>query len=158
MNLGRLNIIIRMGADKIDTRISKTRPSGKRSWKTCTVEYWSDAWQYHQTSNNYKTRSFDEVLREVKGFFKVHEEEGTYPGGVHLEMTGQVCYRVRYRWCTRYYRRDLGNCYETQESTLKCKPSIRACFPYRRLFKSSPSKTFKRLKTFLHVKAWILYM
>ncbi len=42
-----------------------------------------------KTSNNYKTRSFDEVLREVKGFFKVHEEEGTYPGGVHLEMTGQ---------------------------------------------------------------------
>ena len=42
-----------------------------------------------KTSNNYKTREFSEVLREVKGFFKVHKEEGTFPGGVHLEMTGQ---------------------------------------------------------------------
>jgi 3-deoxy-7-phosphoheptulonate synthase len=42
-----------------------------------------------KTSNNYKTREFKEILREVEGFFEVHKKEGTFPGGVHLEMTGQ---------------------------------------------------------------------
>ncbi|WCR54890.1 MAG: 2-keto-3-deoxy-D-arino-heptulosonate-7-phosphate synthase II [Bartonella clarridgeiae] len=32
--------------------------------------------------------SFDHVLKEVKNFFSVHQEEGTYPGGIHIEMTG----------------------------------------------------------------------
>jgi 3-deoxy-7-phosphoheptulonate synthase len=41
------------------------------------------------SSTGYKTRSVDAILREVKGFFGVHEAEGTYAGGVHFEMTGQ---------------------------------------------------------------------
>ena len=41
------------------------------------------------SSTGYKTRSFDRILAEVRGFFAVHEAEGTYAGGVHFEMTGQ---------------------------------------------------------------------
>ena len=37
----------------------------------------------------YKTRPFDQILKEVRAFFQVHAAEGTYAGGVHLEMTGQ---------------------------------------------------------------------
>jgi 3-deoxy-7-phosphoheptulonate synthase len=37
----------------------------------------------------YKTRPFDQILKEVRGFFQVCAAEGVYPGGVHLEMTGQ---------------------------------------------------------------------
>jgi 3-deoxy-7-phosphoheptulonate synthase len=40
-------------------------------------------------SNGYKTRPFELILKEVKSFFEVHAGEGTYAGGVHLEMTGQ---------------------------------------------------------------------
>jgi 3-deoxy-7-phosphoheptulonate synthase len=86
---GRLNIIVRMGADKIETEFPKlvraVRDAGKNVLWSIDPMHGNTI----KTSNNYKTRSFDEVLREVKGFFKVHEEEGTYPGGVHLEMTGQ---------------------------------------------------------------------
>jgi 3-deoxy-7-phosphoheptulonate synthase len=39
--------------------------------------------------SGYKTRPFDRILNEVKEFFAVHAAEGTYAGGVHLEMTGQ---------------------------------------------------------------------
>ncbi|MGB6324059.1 MAG: 3-deoxy-7-phosphoheptulonate synthase, partial [Xanthobacteraceae bacterium] len=37
----------------------------------------------------YKTRPFDQILKEVRGFFQVCAAEGVYPGGVHLEMTGK---------------------------------------------------------------------
>ncbi len=38
--------------------------------------------------NGYKTRRFDDVMDEVRGFFEVHRAAGTYPGGLHVEMTG----------------------------------------------------------------------
>jgi 3-deoxy-7-phosphoheptulonate synthase len=41
------------------------------------------------TPSGHKTRRFDDVLREIEGFFAVHREEGTWPGGVHLEVTGE---------------------------------------------------------------------
>jgi 3-deoxy-7-phosphoheptulonate synthase len=40
-------------------------------------------------ASGYKTRPFDRILQEVKTFFAVHAAEGTYAGGVHLEMTGK---------------------------------------------------------------------
>jgi 3-deoxy-7-phosphoheptulonate synthase len=42
-----------------------------------------------KSASGYKTRPFDSVLREVREFFGVHQAEGTIPGGVHFEMTGQ---------------------------------------------------------------------
>ena len=41
------------------------------------------------TTNGYKTRRFDQIVQEVRNFFTVHAGEGTYAGGVHLEMTGK---------------------------------------------------------------------
>jgi 3-deoxy-7-phosphoheptulonate synthase len=40
------------------------------------------------SASGYKTRPFDAILKEVKNFFQIHAAEGTYAGGVHLEMTG----------------------------------------------------------------------
>ncbi len=40
------------------------------------------------TENGHKTRHFDDVLKEITGFFEAHKKVGTYPGGVHLELTG----------------------------------------------------------------------
>jgi 3-deoxy-7-phosphoheptulonate synthase len=41
-----------------------------------------------KAANGYKTRPFDRVLAEVRGFFEVHRQMGTYAGGIHIEMTG----------------------------------------------------------------------
>ena len=40
------------------------------------------------TLNSYKTRPFERILKEVESFFDVHRAEGTHPGGIHVEMTG----------------------------------------------------------------------
>ena len=42
-----------------------------------------------KADNGYKTRPFDRILSEVKGFFAVHRAEGTHAGGIHIEMTGR---------------------------------------------------------------------
>ncbi|MFK5880823.1 MAG: 3-deoxy-7-phosphoheptulonate synthase class II [Sulfurospirillum sp.] len=86
---GKINIIVRMGADKIEKEFPKLLRAVKNADKKVI---WSIDPMHGNTvkaSSNYKTRAFDEILKEVKGFFKVHEQEGTFPGGVHLEMTGQ---------------------------------------------------------------------
>jgi 3-deoxy-7-phosphoheptulonate synthase len=41
-----------------------------------------------ETTSGYKTRHFDDVMDEVRGFFEVHAELGTHPGGLHVELTG----------------------------------------------------------------------
>ena len=42
-----------------------------------------------KASNGFKTRPFEKILSEVKSFFKIHMSEGTFPGGIHIEMTGK---------------------------------------------------------------------
>jgi 3-deoxy-7-phosphoheptulonate synthase len=87
--MGKINIIVRMGANKIEKELPKLIQAVKKAGKNVI---WSIDPMHGNTvkaSNNYKTRAFDEILKEVKGFFKVHKDEGTFPGGVHLEMTGQ---------------------------------------------------------------------
>ncbi|MGB0446355.1 MAG: class II 3-deoxy-7-phosphoheptulonate synthase [Pseudomonadales bacterium] len=86
---GRINIIARMGADKIADHL----PALVRAVKAEGREVlWSSDPMHGNTiksSSGYKTRLVSDVLREVKGFFDVHAAEGTYAGGVHFEMTGQ---------------------------------------------------------------------
>jgi 3-deoxy-7-phosphoheptulonate synthase len=41
-----------------------------------------------ESPSGYKTRRFDDIIDEIRGFFEVHESLGTVPGGVHLELTG----------------------------------------------------------------------
>jgi 3-deoxy-7-phosphoheptulonate synthase len=42
-----------------------------------------------ESSNGYKTRHFDQIVDEVLGYFEVHRELGTHPGGLHVELTGE---------------------------------------------------------------------
>lgn len=86
---GRLNVIIRMGADKIGENLPKILRELKR--EGLNIVYSIDPMHGNtvKTSNNYKTREFDKVISEVRSFFEIHKAEGTRAGGVHLEMTGQ---------------------------------------------------------------------
>ena len=86
---GRLNVIIRMGADKIGETLPKILRELKR--EGLNIVYSIDPMHGNtvKTSNNYKTREFDKIISEVRSFFEIHKAEGTRAGGVHLEMTGQ---------------------------------------------------------------------
>ncbi|MGZ8547496.1 MAG: class II 3-deoxy-7-phosphoheptulonate synthase [Sulfuricurvum sp.] len=85
---GRLNVIVRMGADKVadgmPALIRAIEREGKKVLWSCDPMHGNTI-----TSNGYKTRPVDAVLKEMKQFFQVHKSEGTYAGGVHLEMTGK---------------------------------------------------------------------
>ena len=86
---GRLNVIIRMGADKIGENLPKILRELKR--EGLNIVYSIDPMHGNtvKASNNYKTREFSKILSEVRSFFEIHKAEGTRAGGVHLEMTGQ---------------------------------------------------------------------
>jgi len=86
---GRIVMIVRMGADKVAEKLPPLVRAVKRSGKSVV---WSCDPMHGNTvtaSNGKKTRDFDNILREVTEFFAVHRAEGTHPGGVHFEMTGQ---------------------------------------------------------------------
>ncbi|TLD85092.1 3-deoxy-7-phosphoheptulonate synthase class II [Helicobacter sp. MIT 11-5569] len=86
---GRLNFIIRMGANVIVEKLPKLLESVKSEGREIV---WSIDPMHGNTtkaSSGYKTRSFDNILNEVKAFFEIHRSVGTYAGGVHLEMTGE---------------------------------------------------------------------
>src|SRR5215470_13184289 len=86
---GRLTLICRHGADKSADLLPPLVRAVKREGK---VVVWSCDPMHGNTvtsATGYKTRPFDQILQEVKTFFAVHSAEGTYAGGVHLEMTGQ---------------------------------------------------------------------
>jgi 3-deoxy-7-phosphoheptulonate synthase len=86
---GRITLISRFGHDKVVDHLPQLIRAVKSSGHTVV---WSCDPMHGNTikaSNGYKTRPVDMVLSEVKNFIDVHEAEGTFPGGIHFEMTGQ---------------------------------------------------------------------
>jgi 3-deoxy-7-phosphoheptulonate synthase len=86
---GRVTLICRMGADKISTVLPNIIKTIK---KTDYKIVWACDPMHGNTikaSSGYKTRPLTNIVSEIEQFFKIHRHEGTYPGGIHLEMTGQ---------------------------------------------------------------------
>ena len=85
---GRLTFITRMGADKIRDVLPPLLQAVSDSG---ALPLWvSDPMHGNglTTPTGYKTRRFDDVVDEVKGFFEAHRKVGTHPGGIHIELTG----------------------------------------------------------------------
>ncbi len=86
---GRLTLICRMGADKMAEKlpplVRAVEREGFRVVWSCDPMHGNTI----KSSTGYKTRSFDGILAEVRDFFAVHQAEGSYAGGIHIEMTGQ---------------------------------------------------------------------
>jgi 3-deoxy-7-phosphoheptulonate synthase len=86
---GRLTLVSRMGNSKVrdvlPPIIEKVQASGHRIIWQCDPMHGNT----HEASNGYKTRHFDRIVDEVQGFFEVHRELGTHPGGIHVELTGE---------------------------------------------------------------------
>ncbi|KAL5709110.1 3-deoxy-7-phosphoheptulonate synthase [Ranunculus cassubicifolius] len=86
---GRITIIVRMGAEKVRFKLPNLiRAIGEAgqivTW-VCDPMHGNTI----KTSFGQKTRPFDSIIEEIQAFFEVHEQEGSYPGGIHLEMTGE---------------------------------------------------------------------
>ncbi len=85
---GRLTLITRMGAGKIRSTLPKiveaVQASGHPVVWVCDPMHGNT----RQAASGHKTRSFDDVLDEVQGFFDVHSTIGSFPGGIHVELTG----------------------------------------------------------------------
>jgi 3-deoxy-7-phosphoheptulonate synthase len=85
---GRLTFITRMGASEIRAKLppivtAVTKAGVKVLW-VCDPMHGNT----YEAPNGYKTRNFEDVLDEVRGFFEVHKKVGTHPGGIHIELTG----------------------------------------------------------------------
>jgi 3-deoxy-7-phosphoheptulonate synthase len=85
---GRLTFITRMGAGKVRDNlpqlVEKVTASGAVPVWICDPMHGNT----YEAETGHKTRRFDDVLDEVKGFFEVHRALGTHPGGIHVELTG----------------------------------------------------------------------
>jgi 3-deoxy-7-phosphoheptulonate synthase len=86
---GRLTLICRFGADKVEKHLPRLIRAVEKEGRTVV---WSCDPMHGNTitaASGHKTRHFDQILREVDRFFAIHSAEGTHPGGIHIEMTGQ---------------------------------------------------------------------
>ncbi len=117
---GRLTLISRFGANKAEEFLPKLIKAVKKEGLNVI---WSCDPMHGNTikaTSGLKTRPFDSVLKEVKNVFGIHQSEGTYAGGLHVEMTGQDVTE-----CTggaqKISDRDLSNRYRTH-----CDPRLNA--------------------------------
>ncbi|MBL4603301.1 MAG: 3-deoxy-7-phosphoheptulonate synthase class II [Emcibacteraceae bacterium] len=86
---GRITLICRMGAGIIEDKLP---PVIKRIEEEGRTVVWSSDPMHGNTItavNGFKTRPFEDVLAEIRRFFRIHRSMGTYAGGVHFGMTGQ---------------------------------------------------------------------
>jgi len=118
---GRLNLIVRMGAQKVGdifpNLLKKVKAEGKNVLWSCDPMHGNTI----KAENGYKTRDFDAILSEVKQFFQIHNSEGTYAGGIHLEMTGQNVTECTGSCSSAVTQESLSNRYHTQ-----CDPRLNA--------------------------------
>jgi len=86
---GRLTLIARFGADKVENYlpdlIRAVKKEGRKIVWSCDPMHGNTI----KSDSGFKTRPFNKVLKEVQQFFEINRGEGTYPGGIHVEMTGK---------------------------------------------------------------------
>jgi 3-deoxy-7-phosphoheptulonate synthase len=86
---GRLTLISRIGADRVEERLPPllraVRDAGHPVVWACDPMHGNT----FTTANGRKTRHFDDIVAEIDGFVRAHRAEGTWPGGIHVELTGE---------------------------------------------------------------------
>ncbi|HEY8602890.1 class II 3-deoxy-7-phosphoheptulonate synthase [Tsuneonella suprasediminis] len=86
---GRITLISRFGHDKVEAGLPRLVRAVKQEGHPVVWSCDPMHGNVIKSDSGYKTRPFDRILNEVKGFFAVHRAEGTHAGGIHIEMTGQ---------------------------------------------------------------------
>ena len=118
---GKLNLIVRMGADKIDELFPPLLKAVKDAGKNVVWTIDPMHGNVEKSSTGFKTRDFDNILSEVRSFFKIHQENGTVAAGVHLEMTGENVTECTGSASCSITADDLSSRYHTQ-----CDPRLNA--------------------------------
>jgi 3-deoxy-7-phosphoheptulonate synthase len=117
---GKIVLIVRMGSNNIEKLmppiVKKIKDSKLNVVWSCDPMHAN----IEKTNNGYKTRNFKNILKEVKLFFKIHKNLGTYAGGIHLEMTGQNVTEC-IGGLQKISQKDLGSRYHTH-----CDPRLNA--------------------------------
>jgi 3-deoxy-7-phosphoheptulonate synthase len=118
---GKLNLIVRMGADKVGDiypkLLNRVEREGKKVVWSCDPMHGN----VEKTNTGYKTRDFANILSEVKQFFQIHKAQGSVAGGIHLEMTGQDVTECTGSTSANISVADLNSRYHTQ-----CDPRLNA--------------------------------
>ena len=86
---GRITLITRFGHDKVEAGLPRLVRAVQREGHPVVWSCDPMHGNVVKSDSGFKTRPFDRILGEVKGFFAVHRAEGTHAGGIHIEMTGQ---------------------------------------------------------------------
>ncbi len=134
-----------MGAERVRTHFSPllraVQRQGRRVTWLCDPMHGNTV----STAQNVKTRYFESILSEMRGFFDVLAEEGARPGGVHVEMTGQPVTEC-VGGAHRLTEADLGQRYETfcdprlnAEQSLELSFLVAAELKARRLASAAPA-------------------
>jgi len=140
---GRLTLIARFGAEKVGDALPALVRAVKKEGRSVV---WSCDPMHGNTisAGGFKTRPFDRIMSEIRTFFAVHQAEGTYAGGVHLEMTGKNVTE-----CTGGARAisegDLSSRYHTFcDPRLNAEQAIEVAFLIAELLKDERSRMIPR--------------
>lgn len=118
---GRLNLIVRMGANKINDLfpqlLKRVKDEGKNVVWSCDPMHAN----VEKSTSGYKTRDFDNILLEVEQFFAIHKKMGTVAAGIHLEMTGNDVTECTGSTSSPITNESLSSRYHTQ-----CDPRLNA--------------------------------
>jgi 3-deoxy-7-phosphoheptulonate synthase len=117
---GRLTLICRLGADRIGKHLPDLMRAVSKAGRTVVWECDPMHGNTVTASSGYKTRPFESIVSEVESFFAICAAEGGYPGGVHIEMTGQNVTECT-GGATRISEADLARQYDTG-----CDPRLNA--------------------------------
>ncbi|NPA27970.1 MAG: 3-deoxy-7-phosphoheptulonate synthase class II [Epsilonproteobacteria bacterium] len=133
---GKLNLIVRMGAKKIDELF----PPLLRAVRDANLNVVWTIDPMHgnvEKINGFKTRDFENILSEVKSFFNIHKQEGTIAAGVHLEMTGEDVTECTGSTSCPITPDDLSDRYHTQcDPRLNAKQALELAFMLAETFES----------------------
>ena len=139
---GRMTLITRFGADKAASHLPALIRAVQREGR---VAVWSCDPMHGNTisADRYKTRPFEKIMDEIRTFFLVHQAEGTYAGGVHLEMTGKNVTE-----CTGGARAisedDLSSRYHTHcDPRLNAEQAIEVAFLVAELLKAERARVLR---------------
>jgi 3-deoxy-7-phosphoheptulonate synthase len=118
---GRLTLICRFGADKVDKHLPQliraVEKEGRRVVWSCDPMHGNTV----SAAGGYKTRPFERILKEAEIFFDVHRAEGTHAGGIHVEMTGQPVTE-----CTGGVSANISEAQLKERYDTRCDPRLNA--------------------------------
>jgi len=134
---GKLMLITRFGADKVEDHlgdlIHRVKKEGFEVVWSCDPMHGNT----FMSPTGYKTRHFDQILSELKGFFSIHKSQGTVPGGIHFELTGENVTECVGGADNIQYEELAGSYHTACDPRLNAKQSLQMAFIISKMLKEA---------------------